>query len=323
MAEPLEAAPIETTDDHTISAYLTHLHNERRLSPHTLSNYRRDLTKLSHYCTNNQVTQWADVKEFHIRTFVGTLRHNGLSSRSIQRALSAIRSFFRFLIQRKQIKQNPCATIKTPKTEKKPLPNLLDVDQMARLLEISRDDPLSLRDLAIMELAYSSGLRLSEIVALDIDSIDLNDHVVTLHGKGGKMRIVPVGRFAIKAIEAWQQVRNTLTPADETALFVSRSGRRLGQRSIQQRLKQWAIKQGLDSHVHPHMLRHSFASHLLESCGDLRAVQELLGHADISTTQIYTHVDFQHLAAVYDQTHPRAKRKKETTEKKAAQRDKP
>ncbi len=300
----------QIADGSAINAYLAHLRSERGLSPHTLGSYRRDLDKLLRYCGDNQIEQWHDVEAFHLRTFIGTLRHQGLGSRSIQRTLSAIRSFFRFLIQKRLIRQNPTTTISAPKTEKKRLPNLLDVDQITHLLGSSDDDPLTLRDLAIMELTYSSGLRLSEVAGLNIDSVDLSDQSVKVLGKGAKERIVPVGRYAIRAIEAWQRVRGQLARHDEAALFVSRNGGRLGQRSIQQRLKRWAIKQGLDTHLHPHMLRHSFASHLLESSGDLRAVQELLGHSDISTTQIYTHVDFQHLAAVYDRAHPRAKRAK-------------
>ena len=292
-----------------VDAYLEHLRYEHRASPHTLSNYERDLEKLRRYCSDNDIANWPAVRDYHVRTFIGNLRHKDLSSRSIQRILSTARGFFRFLVQQGVIKHNPTTTVSAPK-QKKNLPNVLDVDQVNRLLDIDKDDPLSLRDLAIMELVYSSGLRLSEVVGLNIESIDLHDHTVRIIGKGSKERISPIGRLAIEAIQRWLKVRGNLAKEDEPALFVSRNGKRLGQRSIQQRLKQWAIKQGLDTHVHPHMLRHSFASHLLESSGDLRAVQELLGHADISTTQIYTHVDFQHLANVYDQAHPRAKKKK-------------
>jgi len=190
------------------------------------------------------------------------------------------------------------------------LPKVLDVDQTIQLVEIDEDDPLAIRDRAILELMYSSGLRLSELINLDMNEIDFSDALVTVTGKGKKTRTIPVGRHAVSALKTWLKKRNQFADENETAIFVSRRGRRISARNIQQRLKQWAIKQGLANHVHPHMLRHSFASHLLESSGDLRAVQELLGHADISTTQIYTHLDFQHLAKVYDKAHPRAIKKK-------------
>jgi len=190
------------------------------------------------------------------------------------------------------------------------LPKVLDVDQTTRLVDINAADPLAQRDRAMLELMYSSGLRLSELVALNMDEVDLDDAIVGVTGKGNKRRYVPIGRYAVDALNRWLQIRGGLASSEETALFVSRRGKRLGARAVQERLRQWAIRQGLPTHVHPHMLRHSFASHLLESSGDLRAVQELLGHADIRTTQVYTHLDFQHLAKVYDAAHPRARRKK-------------
>jgi integrase/recombinase XerC len=231
----------------------------------------------------------------------------------LQRALSAIRTFYHFLIRESQAKVNPAIDIATPKTPKK-LPNTLDTDQVAQLLDSSTTEWHSVRDHAIMELFYSSGLRLSELVGTDITSIDLDESTVRVLGKGRKERIVPVGLAAITAVQRWLSIRTDLpktnaTIQDDAALFLSENGRRLGQRSVQNRVKAWALARGLPGNLHPHMLRHSFASHILESSRDLRAVQELLGHADISTTQIYTHLDFQHLADVYDKAHPRAQKK--------------
>lgn len=226
----------------------------------------------------------------------------------MRRNLSSVRAFYKYLLTRGEVTQNPAEGITTPRTEKR-LPKTLDVDQSARLVEIKGDRELAVRDRAILELMYSSGLRLAECVGLDQYSIDIRDALVTVRGKGNKTRKVPVGKYALDAVSAWLKVRPQLAKLEETALFVSTRGNRLSTRSVQQRLRHWALKQGLDTHVHPHMLRHSFATHMLESSGDLRAVQELLGHADISTTQTYTNLDFQHLAGVYDQAHPRARKK--------------
>lgn len=292
-----------------IDDFLAYLQHERRVSAHTLNNYRRDLNKLSEYCREQLIGDWQELRDHHIRAFVARLRRNGLAGRSLQRCLSAIRSFYNYLQREGLARLNPAASVSAPK-QQRALPDLLDVDQMARLLDIKSDDVLSRRDWAIMELMYSSGLRLSELAALDLNDIDLADQTVRITGKGAKTRIAPIGRFALEALRQWYKSRAELAAQGETAIFLSRHGKRLSARAIQERMRQWAVKQGLDKHVHPHMLRHSFASHLLESSGDLRAVQELLGHADISTTQIYTHVDFQHLASVYDKAHPRAKKKK-------------
>jgi integrase/recombinase XerC len=217
-----------------------------------------------------------------------------------------LRGFFRFLIREKVLKRNPAADVTAPKAGKR-LPGTLDADQMARLLELPGDDPLTVRDRAMLELLYSSGLRLAELVALDLGDVDDADATVRVTGKGAKTRIVPVGRKALAALRAWRRTRAGVAGPDEQALFVSRRGGRLRPRSVQDRIVHWARRQGMDRNVYPHLFRHSFASHLLESSGDLRAVQELLGHADVSTTQIYTHLDFQHLAQIYDQTHPRAR----------------
>ena len=279
------------------------------LSPHTQKAYQRDLNYLSQFCDSQEINRWQDIDGRQVQGFVAWRHRQGISGRSLQRNLSAVRAFYRYLINQGIAKQNPANGVLAPKSARR-LPKVLDVDQTIQLVEIDEDDPLAIRDRAILELMYSSGLRLSELINLDMNEIDFSDALVTVTGKGKKTRTVPVGRHAVKALKAWLKRRNHFADDNETAIFVSRRGQRISARNIQQRLKQWAIKQGLANHVHPHMLRHSFASHLLESSGDLRAVQELLGHADISTTQIYTHLDFQHLAKVYDKAHPRAIKKK-------------
>ncbi|WP_455198400.1 tyrosine recombinase XerC [Kaarinaea lacus] len=291
-----------------IEDYLNHLETERRLSPHTISNYRRDLGSLLDYCNSSGVTDWKALDAQHVRSWVARRHRQGLGGRSLSRALSALRSYLQFLVRENHLKNNVAKGIRAPKAPRK-LPEPLDVDEMGQLLKASDNDPLTLRDLAMLELMYSSGLRLAELVSLNLGDVDLRDGSVPVTGKGGKTRIVPVGRHAARALKDWLVQRNDLAKAGEPALFVSRQGRRITPRAVQQRFRLKGIKQGLDSRVHPHKLRHAFASHLLESSGDLRAVQELLGHADISTTQIYTHLDFQHLAEVYDKAHPRARKK--------------
>jgi integrase/recombinase XerC len=286
-----------------------YLRNERRLSPHTLESYRRDLRRLQEYCDSAEISDWEALDSFAVRSYVAWRHRKGIGGRSLQRELSAIRSLYNYLLRERVVGSNPALDIPAPKAEKR-LPRALDVDQTGALMAIPGDGPLTLRDKAIMEMIYSSGLRLTELVSLDNDSIDHADATVRVTGKGGKTRVVPVGRAALAAVAAWLRVRGQLAPLEEKALFVSRNGRRISPRNVQQRLGQWAQRQGLSTHLHPHMLRHSFASHILESSGDLRAVQELLGHADIATTQIYTHLDFQHLAKVYDQAHPRARKRK-------------
>ena len=288
--------------------YLEQLGTVRRASPHTISNYRRDLEKLTAHCLALKLSLWNELREHHLRSLVARLRQQGLSSRSLQRLLSSTRSFLRYLLKEQLIDQNPATAISAPKQSRN-LPAVLDVDQLKHLLDSPPADILEVRDLAIMELFYSSGLRLSELVHLDIAQLDLEQGLTTVTGKGSKERTVPIGRAAVAALQRWLEQRPELAGADQTAVFVNHRGTRLSQRGIQQRLRRWAVQNGLGSHLHPHMLRHSFASHLLESSGDLRAVQELLGHANLSTTQIYTHVDFQHLAQVYDQSHPRARKK--------------
>jgi len=291
-----------------VTRFLQSLRNERRLSPHTESAYTRDLRTLVAYCDEHGVTAWDGLDPQHIRSFAAQCHRRGLAPRSVQRRLSATRSLFRYLIREGELKRDPSADVQAPKARKR-LPVTLDADTMARLLEFRTDDSLAVRDKAIMELFYSSGLRLAELLGLDLADLDLRDRAVRVMGKGRKERIVPVGRQAAAALSRWLTERATIAGIGELAVFVGVNGRRLGPRIVQRRIAQWALRQGLPEHVHPHMFRHSFASHLLESSSDLRAVQELLGHANISTTQVYTHLDFQHLARIYDAAHPRAKRK--------------
>ena len=291
-----------------IDKFIGHLKYERRLSDLTCKHYRRDLDALVAYCDDEGIRNWADIDSEHIRAYCATIFRRGLSPRSIQRRLSASRTFYRYLTREKHVKRNPVEAVSAPKSGKR-LPNNLDADRMARLLDIQGDGPIVDRDRAILELLYSSGLRLAELTDLDCDDIDTQDATVRVTGKGNKDRIVPVGRMALKALATWSKTRPDFAPTNEPALFVSNRGTRLSPRSVQSRVAHWARRQGIDSKVYPHLFRHSFASHLLESSHDLRGVQELLGHANISTTQIYTHLDFQHLAQIYDKTHPRARRK--------------
>jgi integrase/recombinase XerC len=292
-----------------VSRFLQGLRNERRLSPHTSSSYGRDLEALLEYCQAQGIASWDALDTQHVRSFAARCHRRGLAPRSIQRRLSAVRSLCRFLIREGELRHDPAADVQAPKARKR-LPATLDADTMARLLEFRSDDRLGVRDKAIMELLYSSGLRLAELLGLDLVDLDLRDRTVRVLGKGRKVRVVPVGRRAVEALSKWLGERAALAAVDETAVFVGVNGRRLGPRIVQRRIARWARLQGLPEHVHPHLFRHSFASHLLESSGDLRAVQELLGHANISTTQVYTHLDFQHLARIYDASHPRARRKR-------------
>ncbi len=291
-----------------IQRFAQHLTHERRLSAHTAAAYRRDLSALSTFCARRGIRDWDVLTHVDVRSFAAFEHAGGVSPRSIQRRLSAIRTFYEFLIRESAATRNPAIEVRAPKTKKR-LPSTLDTDQMGRLLEFRVDDSLSTRDKAIMELFYSSGLRLGELVALDLAAVDLEDRTVRVEGKGGKTRILPVGRFAVDALRKWMAERAALAPGHEHAVFISRGGRRLTPRAVQLRVEIWARRMGLAMHVHPHMFRHSFATHLLESSSDLRGVQELLGHADVGTTQIYTHLDFQHLAKVYDAAHPRARRR--------------
>jgi len=289
-------------------SFLRHLETEKRFSENTVLSYRKDLESLEKYCLDQKIMAWRNLKTHHIRTYTAKIFSRGLGPRSIQRRLSGIRSFMNYLLREGLIKTNPATGVKTPKAPKR-LPNVLDVDQINQLLNITETNPISLRDKAILELLYSSGLRLSELVNLNPIDLNLKDRSLMVTGKGSKTRLVPIGKKAIEAISQWLAVRNQLAKIDEEALFVGTKGDRLGQRAIQARITHWGKKNGIQQGVYPHLLRHSFATHLLEASGDLRAVQELLGHKDISTTQIYTHLDFQHLAETYDKAHPRSGKK--------------
>ena len=304
--------------DPTLEGFLGHLAHERRLSANTLSSYRRDLERILAWRRRQGVGDWPALREVHVRQYMASRHRAGIGGRTIARELSALRTLFGWLMREGRAKVDPAAGVRAPKTGRK-LPATFDADQLSALLDAGpdqggADDPLSLRDTAMVELFYSSGLRLAELIALDTRDIDPRDPMLTVTGKGAKTRRVPIGRAALAAVEAWLRVRGLLAAEDEPALFVSSRGRRIHPRTVQQRLEQWARHRSAGRDLHPHMLRHSFASHLLESSGDLRAVQELLGHADISTTQVYTHLDFQHLAQVYDQAHPRARRRRRPTD---------
>jgi len=288
--------------------FLAHLSVERRLSAHTDTSYRADLQRFAAFCKRSHVRNWRGVDSQHVRMFAAAEFRQGSSPRTIQRRLSALRSFFNFLLRERALDSNPAVGVQAPKARKR-LPETMDVDLMTRLLEFRTDSQLGVRDKAIMELFYSSGLRLSELVGLNLGDVDRGDRTVRVLGKGRKTRVVPVGKHALEAIARWLKERATLAATGEQALFVGNRGERLGARAIQKRIAGWARQQGLGRHVHPHLFRHSFATHLLESSQDLRGVQELLGHANISTTQVYTHLDFQHLAKIYDAAHPRARRK--------------
>lgn len=286
-----------------------YLRDVRRLSPLTRRHYRRDLESFAADLADQGTGGWGDVTASEVRRFVAARHRAGLGSHSLQRLLSSIRALYRYLMREGACAVDPAAEVRAPRGEKR-LPQTLDADEVARLLQTrDPDDPLILRDIALFELVYSSGLRLAEVAALNRLDVPPQARELRVEGKGAKTRIVPVGRMAREAVARWLTHRDALAGVEEAALFVSRRGNRLSHRAIQQRLARLASRQGLGRPVHPHMLRHAFATHLLESSGDLRAVQELLGHADIGTTQIYTHLDFQHLAEIYDRAHPRARRR--------------
>jgi len=301
MADPAPAPDL-------LAAFLHHLAHERRLSPHTLSSYRRDLTRFRSWLGDGQEDPWTGLDQQKIRDYIARRHRDGVSGKTLQRELSALRGLYRYLLREGHVAQNPAQGVRAPKTARK-LPATLDVDQLCGLLDKPDADPLMRRDTAMIELFYSSGLRLAELVAINLADIGGDEATLEVTGKGAKARRVPVGRQAIAAIDRWLEVRGNYAGPEQKALFVSRCGHRIHPRTVQQRLRRWALARGATRHLHPHMLRHSFASHLLESSGDLRAVQELLGHSDIGTTQIYTHLDFQHLAQIYDQAHPRARKK--------------
>ncbi|PIQ13368.1 MAG: tyrosine recombinase XerC, partial [Hydrogenophilales bacterium CG18_big_fil_WC_8_21_14_2_50_58_12] len=283
------------SSDNYLQGFLGHLASERRLSPLTCSNYGRDVTELLKLAGEIPLDQ---LQVHQVRRFVAQLHGRGLGGKTLARMLSAWRGFYAWLARDHGFTSNPCVGVRAPKSVKA-LPQALSPDEAARLMEIPTDgDPLALRDKAMFDLFYSSGLRLSELVNLPLSQIDLADGMVRVTGKGGKTREVPVGRFAVEAVRNWLPERKKIVQTEEQALFVGRNGTRLTPRAVQYRIKQWGLKLGVSANVHPHVLRHSFASHVLQSSGDLRAVQEMLGHANISTTQVYTHLDFQHLAKV-------------------------
>jgi integrase/recombinase XerC len=288
-----------------LRGYLDHLSNERRLSRHTLAGYARDIEALTALAGSARLDR---LGVHEIRRFVAHLHARGLDGRSLARMLSAWRGFYNYLARDHGYATNPCLGIRAPRSAKK-LPRALSPDEAAQLMRAGGDGPLDARDKAMLELFYSSGLRLSELTGLAVQDVNLRDATVQVTGKGSKTRIVPVGSHALDALKAWLPHRDEMAPAGEKALFVAQGGARMSGSAVQQRVKHWAKKFGLSGKVHPHVLRHSFASHVLQSSGDLRAVQEMLGHASISTTQVYTHLDFQHLAKAYDAAHPRAKRK--------------
>ncbi len=289
-----------------LTEYLKFLNFERGLSPLTRENYARDIQQLFKLSNGTALN---DLQSTDIRHYIASLHSKGLGGKSIARLLSSWRGFFDYLIHRHDYRNNPAKGLRAPKSAKT-LPQVLSIEQAIKLVDVKNDDVLSVRDHAILELFYSSGLRLSELINLNIYQLDFTEGTIIVTGKGNKTRIVPLGNHAIIAIQNWLRQRNNLLKdQSEKAVFISKQGNRLSARNVQYRMKAWAVKQGLDTSVHPHMLRHSFASHVLQSSGDLRAVQEMLGHANISTTQVYTHLDYQHLTKAYDTAHPRAKKK--------------
>ena len=291
-----------------LKEYLDYLRTIKHYSPATLEGYQRDLQGFITYLSERDVADVTAASIHDIRAYIASCHRKGLAESSMQRLLSSLRGFYRHLIKNNYIGSNPAADIRAPKGVKK-LPKVLDVDQVDRLLSGAQSNPLEMRDHAMMELMYSSGLRLTEMVNLNLLDIDLSAGQVKVLGKGNKIRYLPIGQQAREALNTWLALRENIAISGETAVFVNHRGSRLSQRAVQKRMHEQAQKTALGVHVHPHMLRHSFASHLLESSGDLRSVQELLGHANISTTQVYTQLDFQHLAKVYDQAHPRARKK--------------
>lgn len=291
-----------------VERFLRYLNVERQLSPLTQLNYQRQLEVVIELATEAGLQSWQQCDPDRVRGFVMHSRRKGLGALSLALRLSALRSFFDWMVSQNELSANPAKGVPVPKAPRH-LPKNIDVDDMNRLLDIDIDDPLAVRDRAMLEVMYGAGLRLSELVGLDIKHLDLESGEVWVMGKGSKERRLPIGRNAVAWIEHWLDLRD-LFGSEDDALFLSKLGKRISTRNVQKRFAEWGIKQGLNSHVHPHKLRHSFATHMLESSGDLRGVQELLGHANLTTTQIYTHLDFQHLASVYDAAHPRAKRGK-------------
>ncbi len=307
----IASAPDSISDrplESAVAAFLNHAANEVGFSPATLDAYSRDLRRFMAWCRKSEINEPGQLTEADIRAYAATEHRRGLNPRSIQRSLSALRRLFKYLRREHVMQHDPGQGVRAPKVRRR-LPRPLDIDQVLALLNIPEEDELATRDRAMLELFYSSGLRVSELAGLTWARLDLTEGLVRVMGKGKRERLVPVGRHALAALGRWRTVQRALSDADQPHIFTSLKSRPLGVRAIQKRVAYWSGRQGLDQRVHPHQLRHSFASHILESSGDLRAVQELLGHANLSTTQIYTHLDFVHLAKVYDETHPRAKKK--------------
>lgn len=299
MTSPLQPA---------VDAFLRYLKVERQLSPLTLKSYTHQLSALIVLADEMQIRDWATLEPAQVRSLAARSRRADLQPASLALRLSALRSFLDWQVSQGALKANPAKGIATPRAPRH-LPKNIDVDEVNQLLDIDLNDPLSVRDRAMLEVMYGAGLRLSELVNMDCRHLDLTTGEVWVVGKGSKERRLPIGRMAVQWIEHWLVLRDVFAPQDD-AVFLSSQGKRISVRNVQKRFAEWGVKQGVTSHIHPHKLRHSFATHMLESSGDLRAVQELLGHANLSTTQIYTHLDFQHLASVYDAAHPRAKRGK-------------
>ena len=296
--------------DKYLDQFIQMLRSEKYYSPHTCTNYRRDLNQFRNYLASHDIESWKQVAYSEVSGFAAQRHRQGRKSRTIQRELSSIRSFYQFLIRNALVAKNPALEVTAPKSDK-PLPKTCDAETIDRLLTIHDDsDRLQVRDVAIFELIYSSGLRLAELINIDLDDIDLAQQQLVVTGKGNKTRYLPIGSKAVSAVKRWLKLRQDFTQdSQQSALFLSKQGKRISPRNVQSRLNRLIQRQALDQHLSPHTLRHSFATHMLESSSDLRAVQELLGHVNIATTQVYTHLDFQHLAKVYDAAHPRAKRK--------------
>jgi integrase/recombinase XerC len=296
--------------NHAVEHYLQYIEVVRGYSAHTIKNYRRDLTRLITFCGDHAIDDLSHLNQSLLRQWVATLSKEKLSPTSIQRHLSSTRSLYKFLARTRSDLDDPTAGVRAPRTPRT-LPKSLEPDQVSQLLNHQSETALMARDLAMAELLYSAGLRLSELVGTNLNDLDRNEKIITVIGKGQKTRIVPVGGPALTALAEWMKYRPVANEVlgYDSPLFVTQRGKRISPRAVQDRIRQLAVKHGMTQRVHPHVLRHAFASHLLESSGDLRAVQELLGHANIATTQIYTHLDFQHLAKVYDQAHPRAQKR--------------
>jgi integrase/recombinase XerC len=290
-----------------VDRFYQYLQTERQVSPHTSSAYSLDIAALVAFCDRSGINSWPEVKPGDVRSFAAKSYAGGLSPLSVRRRLSAVRTFMKFLIRERAVELDPTVGIMPPRAGRH-LPRILDVDQMGRLLDIHENDALAVRDRAIMELLYSSALRVAELVQLNCLDVDFTGGLVKVLGKGNVERIVPVGSYALTALRDWLQRRVKIAQGDEPALFVGRWGQRLHVRNVQTRVAYWARRQRIEIHVHPHVFRHACATHVLERCRDLRVVQELLGHVSISTTAIYTHMDFEYLARVYRAAHPRAAR---------------